>query len=822
MTKPTQISAQRVGTEGAFTLLEMLLVLALIVVILGGLASLIRVFSNSYLADERRVSGAQLARSISQMLSDDLVAAVQDPIQAVSEDPSRQYIRHFGLRGDARSLQIDVVQPNLFVSTATAEENQRVLRGGDKTSDAKQVPELKTIFYEFVPINSVQEPDEKESSAATAGSGSGEDLGSSLSGSLSSSSSGLDGSAGASGDITGDVFPNPDLPLTQKYGLSRRELDYETPDKKTEGETGGQTSTPGAIDQTTGAAESTLAGSLTAPPDAANSQLAGGSQLNPLGGQEETAEEFYKPPMTAEQIAMDTDDGYVWAPEVLDCRFSYFDGTNWISSWDSIERDGLPIAIKVELKLAPLDDVDVYRQSPLLFALPKPPKLDDIAKLAADAAKQEPKSAADVSRLAGSLSEIASDVKPGQPVDVFNSYRPLEMIRAALTGVPTRRETLSSSEQIAVSSAATKTLEGETEAALGGFDSNPELELGGGFGTSAADPAAGGALGGAAQEPVDPDQAAMEATLQLAARGAVFNSAGICVDFSNDGSYKTLESLAEELGVVEPVVYEVVAYLPTTPMSRATTVERRRPAVTRAGRVSTRRNTASDDNSSRGRRERGQNPYATGRARQNRDRVITERTATERSARDRQASSRQVSERGAAARQTAERGENARVATQRGAIERGGAGNRRLVAREFTERLGANGGWTDEARGDAFDPITPGLGLDEAAPSAAPEPDAPAFAPQRDAAAAPEPGPLAGGLAGNGGATRVDSLDPFAIVDQQVGNVPFAAAGSEFDAIGGASEPGLIETPSGSTTVAAPTGTPRQANRQKSTWIRGN
>ena len=86
---------------------------------------------------------------------------------------------------------------------------------------------------------------------------------------------------------------------------------------------------------------------------------------------------------------MDTDDGYVWAPEVLDCRFSYFDGTNWISSWDSIERDGLPIAIKVELKLAPLDDVDVYRQSPLLFALPKPPKLDDIAKLAADAATEK-------------------------------------------------------------------------------------------------------------------------------------------------------------------------------------------------------------------------------------------------------------------------------------------------------------------------------------------------------------------------------------------------------------------------------------------------
>ena len=137
----------------AFTLLEMLVVLVLIVIVLGGVSALIRVFSRSYESDERRVGRAQLARSISRMLDEDLGSAVQDPIQAVADDSTRQFIRHFGLRGDERSLQIDVVQPSLFAPSATNAENQRALQGGDKSPNSRQVPELKTIFYEFVPIN---------------------------------------------------------------------------------------------------------------------------------------------------------------------------------------------------------------------------------------------------------------------------------------------------------------------------------------------------------------------------------------------------------------------------------------------------------------------------------------------------------------------------------------------------------------------------------------------------------------------------------------------------------------------------------------------
>ena len=125
-----------------FTLLEILLALALIAVLLAGVSAIVSLYSRNYTSAERRVGRAQLARSISQMLSEDLGAAVQDPIQAVEDDPSRQFIRRFGLRGDSRSLQIDVVQPNLFATTATAEENRRVAEGGSKSPESRQVPEL--------------------------------------------------------------------------------------------------------------------------------------------------------------------------------------------------------------------------------------------------------------------------------------------------------------------------------------------------------------------------------------------------------------------------------------------------------------------------------------------------------------------------------------------------------------------------------------------------------------------------------------------------------------------------------------------------------
>ena len=43
----------------------------------------------------------------------------------------------------------------------------------------------------------------------------------------------------------------------------------------------------------------------------------------------------------------------VVAPEVMSIEFQYFDGTEWLTEWDSEEQQGLPVAVKITLLLAP-------------------------------------------------------------------------------------------------------------------------------------------------------------------------------------------------------------------------------------------------------------------------------------------------------------------------------------------------------------------------------------------------------------------------------------------------------------------------------------
>ncbi len=170
------------------TLLEILIALSLMVVLLGFVWGMVTLFSADYIAGEKRISRAQLVRSVSQMLSDDLGAAVQDPIHPTPDsDSGLYYVRRFGLHGDATSLQIDVVQPNLLVETAGLDENRAAAASSSKPA-RPQVPELKTVFYEFVPPNAL---------------------------------------APSAADRSGAAVPRT---AVRKYGLSRKELSYEAPD----------------------------------------------------------------------------------------------------------------------------------------------------------------------------------------------------------------------------------------------------------------------------------------------------------------------------------------------------------------------------------------------------------------------------------------------------------------------------------------------------------------------------------------------------------------------------------------------------------------
>lgn len=338
------------------TLLEILLVLVLMALLFGLIWGMISLYSRHYLTGERRVGRAQLVRSISQTLADDLGAAVQDPIHPMHErdDGESVFIRRFGLRGDADSLAIDVVEPNLFAETATLAENRAAAAGGNRSKKA-QVPELKTIFYEFVPLNA-QEKDGNDSDASglsdALGAGPG---GSTLIGSLQTPS-------GAPGAFeNSESFGEP----VRKYGLSRRELDFESPDEEADG---AASDDPAADDFADDSPDgSKLIGSLGAPPVSSfsSSESENGALLAGL----ETREEASRPPLTAPQLAMEIDAGTMWAPEVVDCRFRYYDGNEWFDEWNSIERSGLPTAIEVDLTLLPLDDVETIRTSPYIARL---------------------------------------------------------------------------------------------------------------------------------------------------------------------------------------------------------------------------------------------------------------------------------------------------------------------------------------------------------------------------------------------------------------------------------------------------------------------
>ncbi|MGI5832277.1 MAG: hypothetical protein ACOX6D_07060 [Thermoguttaceae bacterium] len=294
------------------TLLEILIALSLMVFLLGFVWGMVTLFSKDYLAGEKRVSRAQLVRSVSQMLSDDLGAAVQDPISPlVTRGNETIFVRRFGLKGTESSLQIDVVEPNLLVETATLAENRAAAATSSKPA-RPQVPELKTVFYEFIPPNATTDT--------------------------------------AVGQNRERALPHaPTLAgSVRKHGLSRKELSYEA--LETESPTQG---TP-------------------VPQDASSAfgQVKGiGSLEMPRAAEENTPE----PLLTAAQLAMEIDDGTVWMPEVVDCRFRYYDGKRWFTSWDSIKRNGLPTAIEADIKLMPLDDVEELRSSPLLGRIVYPP-----------------------------------------------------------------------------------------------------------------------------------------------------------------------------------------------------------------------------------------------------------------------------------------------------------------------------------------------------------------------------------------------------------------------------------------------------------------
>ncbi|MDR1964097.1 MAG: type II secretion system protein GspJ [Planctomycetaceae bacterium] len=216
-----------------FTLLELLLALALFIVLIGLLWNIITLFSKTQTQGTRLAERSQLVRSLAQLLEDDLKSAIQDPIHPLESSVGDDDVRRFGLSGSLQVLRIDVIEINPFAVTTTQETSptRQALFGEIQTTEPRAA-ELKTVFYDFQQAN----------------------------------------------------------------GLTRREIDFETSDINAPG----------------------LEGS------------------------------------------------HLLAPEVVDCRFRYYNGSVWSDSWESLERAGLPVAIEVTLRILPLAEAEQYRRNTTL------------------------------------------------------------------------------------------------------------------------------------------------------------------------------------------------------------------------------------------------------------------------------------------------------------------------------------------------------------------------------------------------------------------------------------------------------------------------
>ncbi len=139
--------------RAGFTLLELVAALAIFVVFIGLLWSILATFAKSRQRGIRLGERSQLVRSLAQLLSDDLAAAIQDPIhphqEATGGDDS---IRRFGLSGTTTTLRIDLVEINPFAPTVVRERQARAAAMGELSPTEARVPELKTVYYDFLPL----------------------------------------------------------------------------------------------------------------------------------------------------------------------------------------------------------------------------------------------------------------------------------------------------------------------------------------------------------------------------------------------------------------------------------------------------------------------------------------------------------------------------------------------------------------------------------------------------------------------------------------------------------------------------------------------
>lgn len=140
-------AACRTRKTAGYTLVEMLLATALSVTLLAALWSLFGIYTELFDEGQATVEHSQLCRALMQQMSDDLRAAIQDPIGgSTARSEGTAPVRRFGLLGSQHELRFDVLQ-------VTPEQGNPTPVGRSWTASGDftevRVPELRTVYYSF-------------------------------------------------------------------------------------------------------------------------------------------------------------------------------------------------------------------------------------------------------------------------------------------------------------------------------------------------------------------------------------------------------------------------------------------------------------------------------------------------------------------------------------------------------------------------------------------------------------------------------------------------------------------------------------------------
>lgn len=333
-TTPSMRTTRSVGLRRAgFTLFELILAVALSAVLLSLIGMAINLYLMRVDADRGRVEEAQLARSVLNMITDDIRSAT---IYKTQDTSAIAQLMAAGTPFDVDSIDAERKKLSTGSGRGSPGGPAGAIKLQANTGTSKGATSIK-------------------SGASSAGSGSASSSSSSTSANGTSDETLPLGLTGADQELYVDVarMPNQD----ELFGTVT-----------------GYTNAPSAASSNPGGSgASASTGEINPPADvktvhyfvragaASHSAETSGSELSPTAQVESPGlvrQEVGRPARLFAEQSGNSDElnagGVVVAPEVLQIQFRYYDGTQLLETWDMKELQKLPTAIEVTVWLRPM------------------------------------------------------------------------------------------------------------------------------------------------------------------------------------------------------------------------------------------------------------------------------------------------------------------------------------------------------------------------------------------------------------------------------------------------------------------------------------